>query len=75
MNRFSSIVLALSLTIGTLTGCSPVGKNEVIAIPKTRSYHRPTCPLVNMARTKVMTVAEAKVDHFKPCPGCKPDTL
>jgi methylphosphotriester-DNA--protein-cysteine methyltransferase len=51
-----------------------VKKAEVVVIEKTKTYHREGCPPTNMAKTKIMTIAEAKADNNRPCPGCKPDS-
>ena len=66
------VVSAFSL----LLGCSKtLGKNDVLVIKKTNTYHRENCPPVNMAKTTVMTVAEAKADNYKPCPAFKSDSV
>ena len=70
------IVLSTLLSLLLLfSACSRGNGKEVVAIEKTGTYHRAFCPPVNMAKTKLMTVAEAKAEHLKPCPVCKPDTL
>ena len=72
-----TIILALLLIVAVclLSGCSNhVKKGEVVVIEKTKTYHREGCPPTNMAKTTIMTVAEAKADNDKPCPGCKPDS-
>ena len=51
-------------------GCSGNNRNDVIVIKKTGTYHRSQCPPVRMARTTVMTVAEAQQKKIKPCPAC-----
>jgi hypothetical protein len=65
-------VLCLAAGI-CLQGCSQ-GKDRVLAIAKTRSYHTDTCPRIHMAHTQFMTAAQAKTLEYKACPGCKPDT-
>lgn len=67
------LILLGSITL--LSGCTGRKEKEVIAIEKTKTYHREGCPPVNMAKTKFVTIAEAKAEHLKPCPTCKPDTL
>ena len=68
--RMFVIAAALSL----LLGCSSTLKqHEVLVIKKTNSYHREGCPPTNMAKTTIMTVAEAKAEKYKACPVCKPD--
>ena len=59
----------------SLAGCGPkVKQGEVVAIEKTHTYHRENCPPTNMAKTKIMTVAEARSANYKPCPACKADS-
>jgi methylphosphotriester-DNA--protein-cysteine methyltransferase len=58
-----------------LSACTGGNNNKVVAIEKTGTYHREICSPVNMAKTKLMTVAEAKADHLRPCTVCKPDSL
>ena len=71
-----SLVLVFAFSLVTaLSGCSAGSHGEVLAIEKTGTYHRPGCPLVNMAKTTPMSVAEAKAEKLKPCPGCKPDSI
>ena len=67
------IVLGGCLLI--VIGCSKNLKpHEVLVIKKTNTYHREGCPPTKMAKTTVMTVAEAKAENYKPCTGCKPDS-
>jgi methylphosphotriester-DNA--protein-cysteine methyltransferase len=63
------------LAIASLSGCSSVNSNEVFAIKKTGVYHRSECPPVHMAKAVPMSVEQAKSEHLKPCPVCKPDLL
>ncbi len=60
-------------TAAVLSGCSGSSEPEVLAIKRTRTYHRETCPVVRMAKTTPMTVAQANALHFTPCPACKPN--
>ncbi len=55
-----------------LSGCSGSGQ-EVLAIERTRTYHRESCPVVRMAKTVTMTLAQASALNFTPCPACKPN--
>ena len=75
MRKSASIIsLMVIVSLTTLSGCSEhLKKGEVLAIAKTKTYHREGCPPTNMAKTTVMTVADAKAEKFKACPGCKPD--
>lgn len=64
---------------GLIAGCSGGSGNagsgrEVVTIEKTKSYHTGACLRVCMARTRTMTIGEAKALGLKPCPGCKPDS-
>lgn len=61
------------LALGSLLGCSSVKTNEVFAIKRTGVYHRIECPPVHMAKAVPMSVEEAKSEHLKPCPVCRPD--
>jgi methylphosphotriester-DNA--protein-cysteine methyltransferase len=72
MRQTIGIVLVL---VCLLAACSSKPRTEVVGIEKTGMYHRPGCPLTNMAKTKLMTLAVAKAEHLKPCPLCKPDTI
>ena len=68
-------VLFFIVAASMQSGCSNhVKKGDVVVIEKTKTYHREGCPPTNMAKTTIMTVAEAKTDNDKPCPGCKPDS-
>jgi len=74
--RPRGIILLVFLVMPIIfVGCSGEHAKMVVAIEKTGTYHRPECPLVKMAKTQLMTVAEARAEHLKPCPACKPDTL
>ena len=67
--------IALASMLMLLISCSGrLGPHEVLVIKKTDTYHREGCPPANMARTTIMTAAEAKAEKFKPCPVCKPET-
>jgi|GEM_PF-4110738 len=69
------LVLFVIVAASLQSGCSNhVKKGEVVVIEKTKTYHREGCPPTNMAKTTIMTVAKAKADNDKPCPGCKPDS-
>ena len=58
-----------------VASCAQGRAKEVIAIRKTATYHRVGCPPVNMAKTEVMTVVEARHEHLRPCVVCKPDSI
>jgi methylphosphotriester-DNA--protein-cysteine methyltransferase len=75
MNSFKSLMLiaGLLLTLTGAAGCSTQTARYVVVIEKTQTYHRPDCRLVQMAKTTRMTLREAKAEHLKPCPLCKPD--
>jgi len=75
MKRTPNVLIAILVLPLLFVACSGGNEKEVVAIEKTGTYHRPGCPLVNMAKTTLMTVAEARADHLKPCPECKPDTI
>ena len=66
------ILLSLLFSL-LLTSCAPKFDDEVVVIEKTRSYHRPNCAQVMMARATVETRAEAKEKGCRPCPYCQPD--
>ena len=68
------LLLFIVLFAGTvmMCGCQSSGPAEVLAIEKTRMYHRKTCPPVHMARTVSMTISQARALHYSPCPICKP---
>jgi hypothetical protein len=69
-------IFLIAASSSIFTGCSrTLDKNEVIVIKKTDTYHKVTCPPVNMAKTTIMTVAEAKADHYKPCPAFASDSV
>ena len=76
MKLQNSIAFLLIIVAAAMqSGCSNhLKKGEVVVIEKTKTYHREGCPPTNMAKTKIMTVGEAKADNDKPCPGCKPDS-
>jgi len=63
------------LGLAILLGCSTVNSKEVFAIEKTGVYHRAECPPVHMAKAVAMSIEQAKTEHLKPCPVCKPDLL
>jgi methylphosphotriester-DNA--protein-cysteine methyltransferase len=71
----SIVLVVVFFLLAALPGCSEGHGEEVIAIEKTGSYHRPGCPLANMAKTKAMSTSQAKANRLKPCPRCKPDTI
>jgi hypothetical protein len=69
------LILLIIVAAAMQCGCTNhLKKGEVVVIEKTKTYHREGCPPTNMAKTTIMTVAEAKADNDKPCPGCKPDS-
>ncbi len=75
--KFSSVIrtFTIFLAFSLLLGCSGNLKpHEVLVIKKTNTYHREGCPPTNMAKTTIMTAAEAKAERYKPCPVCKPDS-
>ncbi|HUI65026.1 MAG TPA: hypothetical protein VL126_09305 [Bacteroidota bacterium] len=61
------------LGLASLLGCSNVNSKEVFAIEKTGVYHRAECPPVHMAKAVPMSLEQARAEHLKPCPVCKPD--
>jgi len=68
-------MLIIAASLSFLLGCSHnIKPHEVLVIKKTNTYHREGCPPTNMAKTTVMTAAEAKAERYKPCPVCKPDS-
>ena len=69
----SALIAGLLLTVTGAAGCSAQTGRYVVVIEKTQTYHRPDCRLVQMAKTTRMTLREAKAEHLKPCPLCKPD--
>ncbi len=72
--RILAVVCFLFMaTAPVLSGCSGSSEQEVLAIERTRTYHRETCRVVRMAKTIPMTVAQASALHFAPCPACKPN--
>jgi hypothetical protein len=71
--RWVISVLAVSLFLG-MAGCNSAHVREVVAIEKTRTYHREQCPPVAMAKTEVMTISEARARQLRACPVCKPDS-
>ncbi len=71
----SFVLVVVLFVLSALSGCSTAHDREVIAVGKTGSYHRPGCFLIQMAKGTPMTVAEARAEKLKPCPGCKPDTI
>jgi methylphosphotriester-DNA--protein-cysteine methyltransferase len=75
MKRAVTILCVVLFLPVVFVSCSGANSKEVVAVEKTGTYHRPECPLVKMARIKIMTVAEARAEHLKPCTACKPDTL
>jgi hypothetical protein len=56
------------------SGCGSTSQDKVLVVERTRSYHRATCPRVNMAYTLAMTREEAQALDCKPCPDCRPDS-
>jgi len=68
---FIALAGSLSIAIGCSSHLKP---HEVLVIKKTNTYHREGCPPTKMAKTVVMTAAEAKAENYKPCTGCKPDS-
>jgi methylphosphotriester-DNA--protein-cysteine methyltransferase len=69
------LLLLICMAAAVQSGCSDhLKKGDVVVIAKTNTYHREGCPPTNMAKTKIMTIAEAKAENYKPCPGCKPDS-
>jgi methylphosphotriester-DNA--protein-cysteine methyltransferase len=75
MRRSTFTIFLVLLLPVVFTSCSGANSKEFVAVEKTGTYHRPDCPLLKMAKTEMVTVAEAKAEHLKPCPACKPDTL
>lgn len=75
MNRTVGTFFIVLILLMALTGCTGANSKEVVVAEKSEFYHRPDCALVKMAKTISMTVAQARAEHLKPCPACKPDTL
>lgn len=69
----AAVSLLVMSTAAVLSGCSGSSEPEVLAIKRTRTYHRETCSVVRMAKTTPMTLAQANAFHFTPCPACKPN--
>ncbi len=69
MKAFLSIVFVSLL----MTSCARKFDEKVVVIEKTRSYHRPNCGQVIMARGTVVSREDAQVKNFRPCPYCQPD--
>ena len=68
-------MLIVGAALSIVLGCSgKLKQHEVFVIKKTHTYHRQGCPPTNMAKTTIMTAAEAKAEKYKPCPVCKPDS-
>ena len=68
-----SVILFFAAALLATAGCAARQRGEVVVIEKTRTYHTDACPKVNMAKTKIMTVAEARELHCLPCKACNPD--
>lgn len=74
MKRIGAFLLLAPLAVGGF-GCGTTHGREVVAIPKTKTYHRAVCPPVHMARTLVVTVEEAHSMKLRPCLLCQPDSI
>ncbi len=72
INRKAIVGLFLCGTM-ILTGCIKSGKDKVLVIEKTKSYHTEKCSRVFMAYTKSAMREEARSRHYTACPDCKPD--
>lgn len=68
-------LMVVSLLAAQSWHCGGVEGTEVIAIEKTKTYHRDGCPPVHMAKTLTMSLKEAKEEKLTPCPLCQPDRL
>jgi len=66
------LLQSLALVV-MLVGCGRRFDDQVVVVEKTRTYHRPTCSQVVMARVIVETRDEAKRKGYLPCPYCQPD--
>ncbi|MBI1805948.1 MAG: hypothetical protein HYR76_02715 [Ignavibacteria bacterium] len=55
-----------------IVGCGGGAEKNVVVIEKTKSVHTQECSRVYMARTKKVTIDDAKKMKFRPCPDCKP---
>ena len=75
MKRPVVALLLFVFQITLMAGCASNDATNVTAVEKTGSYHRAHCPIVTMAKTTTMTVAEARAKHLKPCLRCRPDTI
>ncbi|MEW6511023.1 MAG: hypothetical protein AB1428_08710 [Bacteroidota bacterium] len=73
--RRATVAVRVLLGIAAISGCSRSSPRAVVAIERTHSYHRPTCPPVNMARTVMVTLEDAKAKKLTPCPLCHPDSI
>lgn len=67
------VILHTLVLVVMFVGCGPRFDDKVVVIEKTRSYHRPTCSQVIMARASFGTRDEAKRKGYVPCPYCQPD--
>jgi methylphosphotriester-DNA--protein-cysteine methyltransferase len=68
MKRFAFMCL-----LAMLPSCNGGSARTVVVVEKTKSYHRRTCPKLNMAQASAMGMEGAMARHLKPCPYCKPD--
>ena len=66
------IVFFFLLGMFVFPACGLSHRDEVVVIGKTRSYHRPECSRVMMAKTAWLSFDGAEAIHYTPCPYCKP---
>jgi methylphosphotriester-DNA--protein-cysteine methyltransferase len=67
------VILHALVLVLLFVGCGSRFDDKVAVIEKTRSYHRPTCSQVMMARATFETRDEAKRKGYVPCPDCQRD--
>jgi methylphosphotriester-DNA--protein-cysteine methyltransferase len=66
-------ILPIALMALLVGSCGQKFDEKVVVIEKTRSYHRPNCAQVMMARAVTASRTEARQKSYRPCPYCMPD--